>query len=49
MLQTLEDYVGGAAVVRNIAEEGSHFEVLTFDDVENDPVPAPSDSQEALL
>jgi uncharacterized protein YPO0396 len=49
MLQTLEDYVGGAAVVRNTAEEGSHFEVLTFDDAEGDPVPDPSDSQEALL
>lgn len=49
MLQTLEDYVGGAAVVRNVAGAGSHLEVLTFDDADTEPVPAPSDAQEALL
>ncbi len=49
MLQTLEDYVGGAAVVRHNAGEGSGLEVLTFDDATIEPVLAASDSQEALM
>lgn len=34
MLQTLEDYVGGAAVVLNEPGVGSRFEVMLFDDAE---------------
>lgn len=30
MLQTLEDYVGGAALVLHDPDKGSHFEVMTF-------------------
>lgn len=48
MLQTLEDYVGGATVVRNSGELGSHFEVLTFDDAQDEDVPT-LDAQEALV
>ena len=48
MLQTLEDYVGGAAVVLNEAGSGSRVELMLFDEGAATEVPdAPE--QEALL
>lgn len=48
MLQTLEDYVGGAAVVLNEAGSGSHVELMLFDEAAAQVAPQPPE-QEALL
>ncbi len=47
MLQTLEDYVGGAALVLNDPDTGSRFEVIRFDQPE--PVVEEPAVQESLL
>ena len=51
MLQTLEDYVGGAAVVLNEAGSGSHVELMLFDEVGAPEVASArvDAAQEALL
>jgi uncharacterized protein YPO0396 len=51
MLQTLEDYVGGAAVVLNESGKGSRLEYLAFDQPAeiSRPAEAVEDTQEALL
>ncbi|GAB3706499.1 ATP-binding protein [Mariniluteicoccus flavus] len=51
MLQTLEDHVGGAAVVSMDADHHSRLSVLTFDDGDGEelPPPPPSSAQDALL
>ncbi|MGB7963720.1 MAG: SbcC/MukB-like Walker B domain-containing protein [Propionicimonas sp.] len=50
MLQTLEDYVGGAAVVLNESGHGSRLEYLDFGHPTHHPGPEPTDQpQETLL
>ncbi len=48
MLQTLEDYVGGAAVVLNEAGSGSRLELMLFDEVAASEAPEGA-AQESLL